>query len=399
MQRSTKVSALLASLHEMKRSEPGAKAVVFTQFAKTHKETVVALKAEGFGVVEIRGNMTQKARSKSLEAFITDPKINVFALSLRSGAVGLTLTAASRCFLMEPCVNEGTELQAVNRIHRMGQTKKVKIVTFVAKNTAEERLMQLRRERVEAANAAATAAGGGASAAAGSTVLVVPGQTGAAAAAGGAGSMAEMQRFQAANAKIEAKLEEWQLMFGVRKATQEMDLGDPDPEAAAVADIIKNGLPKQPDAPVVLALEDRSRDAPMKRKSGPRVTYTEGDADDEVEQAAAVPKKKVKREGALDSAASTYTSVNNETPKQIADQLGILVTELISLNADAFPGIKWTSKLMDATVLPADSTIAGGVAQAAGNQDEVAEEAEEDFEVRFRCSCLSAVQTCGCCGR
>ena len=133
---------------------------------------------------------------------------------------------------MEPCVNEGTELQAVNRIHRMGQTKKVKIVTFVAKNTAEERLLQLRKERVEAANVAATAAGGGAAAAAGgasSTALVVPpGQAGAA--------DMDMKRFQAANAKIEAKLEEWQLMFGVRKATAELDLGDPDPEAAAVAD-------------------------------------------------------------------------------------------------------------------------------------------------------------------
>ena len=109
--RSTKVTALLASLHEMRRTEPKAKAVVFTSFAKTHKETVQALKAANFGVVEIRGNMTQKARSKALESFIADDSVSIFALSLRSGAVGLTLTAASRCFLMEPCVNEGTELQ------------------------------------------------------------------------------------------------------------------------------------------------------------------------------------------------------------------------------------------------------------------------------------------------
>ena len=57
--------------------------------------------------------MTQKARSKALQSFITNDKIRIFALSLRSGAVGLTLTAASRCYLMEPTLNEGTELQAV----------------------------------------------------------------------------------------------------------------------------------------------------------------------------------------------------------------------------------------------------------------------------------------------
>jgi hypothetical protein len=105
------------------------------------------------GVVQIHGAMTQKARSRALERFIADPTVTVFALSLRSGAVGLTLTAASRCYLLEPCLNEGTELQAVNRIHRLGQTKKVQIVTFVSKNSVEQRLLQLRAERAAAAAA------------------------------------------------------------------------------------------------------------------------------------------------------------------------------------------------------------------------------------------------------
>ena len=55
------------------------------------------------------------------------------------------------------------------------------------------------------------------------------------------------QRFQANNAKRDfalAKLEEWQLLFGTRKATAKLDSGDSDPEAAAVDEIIKNGLPK-----------------------------------------------------------------------------------------------------------------------------------------------------------
>ena len=112
---STKLRALLASLQEMQCSDFGSKAVIFTQFAESHKALVKYLKKAGLTVVEIRGNMAQKARSRALEKFMTDPATNVFCLSLRSGAVGLTLTAASRCFLLEPCMNEGTELQAVNR--------------------------------------------------------------------------------------------------------------------------------------------------------------------------------------------------------------------------------------------------------------------------------------------
>ena len=53
-----------------------------------------------------------------------------------------------------------------------------------------------------------------------------------------------LQRFQAANAKIEAKMEEWQLLFGTRTATAKLELGDPDPEAKAVEAIIQNGLPE-----------------------------------------------------------------------------------------------------------------------------------------------------------
>ena len=80
-------------------------------------------------------------------------------------------------------------------------------------------------------------------------------------------------------------------------------------------------------------------------------------------------------EGALDSAASTYTSVNNETPNHIAGRLGVPVSELVSLNADAFPEIKRSSKLMKATVLtvPAGSKIvvaaAAASAAAAGKGD------------------------------
>ena len=124
-----KIMELMRDLQAMKRSNPKEKAVVFTSFAKTHQTLVKELQSKKIGVVELRGSMTQKSRARALKKFIEDDSIAVFALSLRSGACGLTLTAASRCYLMEPCTNEGTELQAMNRIHRMGQTKNVRLAT------------------------------------------------------------------------------------------------------------------------------------------------------------------------------------------------------------------------------------------------------------------------------
>eukprot|EP01050_Picozoa_sp_SAG11_P002629 SAG11_NODE_135_length_15131_cov_9.906599_8_plen_1752_part_00 len=231
----TKLRALLGSLREMAISEPDAKAVVFTQFTSTHARIVGALQSAGVGVVQIRGNMTQKARSNALTAFMTDAKVTVFCLSLRSGAVGLTLTRASRCFLLEPCLNEGTELQAFNRIHRMGQTKSVQIVTFCIKDTIEERLLQMRKERkVERSSAVdpSRTAGGGAAAAGGRTSMD-------GSATRSPNVEEAMTRFNS-SLKVDAKLEEWQLMFGTRAATESVDLGDPDPCGAEVAELLVN---------------------------------------------------------------------------------------------------------------------------------------------------------------
>eukprot|EP00741_Cyanophora_paradoxa_P014256 tig00020800_g13750.t1 len=143
---STKVAALMAALEEMRRRDATSKAVVFTQFNATLERVVGALGRGGFGHVRIDGAMaagrclhcaftlkTRPAagrRARELEKFETDPSKTVFVLSIRSGAVGLTLTRADHCFVLEPCMNAGTELQAVNRIHRLGQTRPVSITCF-----------------------------------------------------------------------------------------------------------------------------------------------------------------------------------------------------------------------------------------------------------------------------
>merc|ERR1719495_1680581 len=87
--------------------------------------------------------MTMEARTKALSSFINDPPTTVFLLSVRSGAVGITLTAAQHVFMMEPCMNIALYRQAINRVYRLGQTKEVHIKTLFVKDTIEQQIIKL----------------------------------------------------------------------------------------------------------------------------------------------------------------------------------------------------------------------------------------------------------------
>ena len=68
----------------------------------------------------------------------------VFLISLKAGGFGLNLTEADYCVLLDPWWNPATEAQAVDRIHRIGQTRKVMVYRLVAKDTIEEKVMALK---------------------------------------------------------------------------------------------------------------------------------------------------------------------------------------------------------------------------------------------------------------
>lgn len=64
-------------------------------------------------------------------------------VTLRSGSVGITLTAASRVYLLEPCLDPAVEVQAAGRIHRLGQDKSCHVVKFAFKNSYEANILKL----------------------------------------------------------------------------------------------------------------------------------------------------------------------------------------------------------------------------------------------------------------
>ena len=71
----------------------------------------------------------------------------VFLISLKAGGFGLYLTEADYCFLLDPWWNPATEAQAVDRAHRIGQTKNVMVYRLITKDTIEEKVMALKERK------------------------------------------------------------------------------------------------------------------------------------------------------------------------------------------------------------------------------------------------------------
>lgn len=144
----TKVVALRNDLKSLRQAEPGLKAVVFTQFLEVHNACVRGLKADGFDVQEFTGSSNSIKRDEAIRNFQRGGtnRPSVFVITLRSGNVGITLTAASRVYLLEPCLDPATEVQAAGRIHRLGQDKPCHVVKFAFKNSYEANILKLHRE-------------------------------------------------------------------------------------------------------------------------------------------------------------------------------------------------------------------------------------------------------------
>ncbi|KAL6878767.1 SNF2 family N-terminal domain-containing protein [Trichoderma novae-zelandiae] len=132
----TKISLLIQDLQSLSHE---VKCVVFSSWRTTLEIVEVGLKQAGIPCLRFDGKVAQKDRHAVVERFRKDPTVRVLLLTLSCGAVEhLTLTEASRAYLMEPHWNPTLEDQALARIHRIGQTKEVHTIRFIVKDSFEE---------------------------------------------------------------------------------------------------------------------------------------------------------------------------------------------------------------------------------------------------------------------
>ncbi|KAI5268833.1 hypothetical protein E4T47_07536 [Aureobasidium subglaciale] len=140
---SAKIGALLIHLKRIKKASPTTKSVIFSQFTSFLDILEPALDGASIPYLRFDGSMTQKARAAVLTEFANRTKGCVLLLSLKAGGVGLNLTCASNVFMMDPWWSWAVESQAIDRVHRMGQTQEVNIVRFVVDQSIEEKMLRV----------------------------------------------------------------------------------------------------------------------------------------------------------------------------------------------------------------------------------------------------------------
>ncbi len=132
----------LAALFDGLFQQPDAKAVVFSQWTRTHDIVIRRLESRGIGYVSFHGGVPSEKRPALVERFREDPDCRVF-LSTDAGATGLNLQHASTLVNMDLPWNPALLEQRIGRIHRMGQKHPVQIVNFVSKGTIEEGMLSV----------------------------------------------------------------------------------------------------------------------------------------------------------------------------------------------------------------------------------------------------------------
>jgi Helicase conserved C-terminal domain len=132
----------LAALFDDLFTDPEAKAVVFSQWTRTHDIVIRRLEARGLGYVSFHGGVPSEKRPALVERFRDDPACRVF-LSTDAGSTGLNLQHASTLINMDLPWNPAVLEQRAGRIHRMGQRRPVRIINFVAKGTIEEGMLSV----------------------------------------------------------------------------------------------------------------------------------------------------------------------------------------------------------------------------------------------------------------
>jgi SNF2 family DNA or RNA helicase len=136
---SSKTDYMLKEFIKFNNSE--SKVVVFSQFTSFLKILRTYLEVHGIPFAYLDGQ-TQN-RKEIIENFQTQANLKIFLIGLKSGGLGLNLTAANYCYILEPWWNPAVEAQAVDRIHRIGQVRDIFVNRLIAKDTVEEKICEL----------------------------------------------------------------------------------------------------------------------------------------------------------------------------------------------------------------------------------------------------------------
>jgi non-specific serine/threonine protein kinase len=135
-------------VREISENTGNHKALIFSQFLGMLGLIRDQLEKLGIPYVYFDGGTSMTEREKAINEFQNSEDCRVFLISLKAGGVGLNLTAADYVYIVDPWWNPAVEQQAIDRTHRIGQTKSIFAYRLICKDTIEEKIMMLQERKL-----------------------------------------------------------------------------------------------------------------------------------------------------------------------------------------------------------------------------------------------------------
>lgn len=132
----TKIDTLGRHLHWIREHDPGAKSIVFSQYRQFLDVLSTALREFKIGYARL-------GRPEATEKFRNDPSVDCLLLDAKTDSSGLTLVNATHVIICEPLIQAAIELQAIARVHRIGQTRPTTVWMYLVNDTVEEAIYEI----------------------------------------------------------------------------------------------------------------------------------------------------------------------------------------------------------------------------------------------------------------
>lgn len=144
----TTPSVKIAELtREMQENAGDHKFLIFSQFTEMLQLIKAQFEESGISHAYLDGSTSLPNRKAEVERFTEDTSVKAFLISLKAGGVGLNLTVADYVYLVDPWWNPAAEQQAIDRAHRIGQTRKVFAYKMICKDSVEEKILRLQEKK------------------------------------------------------------------------------------------------------------------------------------------------------------------------------------------------------------------------------------------------------------
>ena len=134
-------------IREVQENAGNHKLLIFSQFTEMLGLIREQFEAKEVSYCYLDGSTSLNQRKEQVTKFQEDETVKAFLISLKAGGVGLNLTVADYVYIVDPWWNPAAEMQAIDRAHRIGQTRKVFAYKMICKDSVEERILQMQEKK------------------------------------------------------------------------------------------------------------------------------------------------------------------------------------------------------------------------------------------------------------